>query len=115
MAGFELDPVYHFGNWVVAEIVVLFDCEEEVHGWVVEDLQKEDDNGVFYEDEVERKTLTQKLQLLWIVTEGNRVLVDLLQAVYALLFFLILVNESGFGCLAVSGSEIPVGVENVHL
>ena len=57
MAGFELDPVYYFRNWVVTEIVVLFDCEEEVHGWVVEDLQKEDDDGVFNEDEVERKTL----------------------------------------------------------
>ena len=58
MAGFELNPVYDFWNWVVTEIVVLFDCEVEVHGWVVQNLQEEDDDGVFYEDEVERKTLT---------------------------------------------------------
>lgn len=67
----------------VAEVVVVVVGPVEREGGVADDLQQEEDDVVLVEDEIEGEAESQEVQLLRVLAQRDRLLVDDVQAAAA--------------------------------
>lgn len=86
----------------------MWDCEAD-------DFQEQNDLCIFDESEVEGEAIAQKLELLGVGAERNRLLIHMSEAAYALLPQLKVGVQARFRRLPMLLCEFPIWMQRLHV
>lgn len=111
----DLLMIDYFWYFVNTKIIILVDGHIELYNVEVNELQEEDDDSVLQEDEIERETITKKLQLFRIFTQGNWFFVYCPQAADTFRTLLFFSGDTWFCGFSMLMRELPIWVQRLHV